>query len=156
MNIVNFNETVAAKLHQVAPVAVALLAALNPASAQDIGAGQTAFVQCAACHSIDGSNGTGPSLQGIAGRKAGSFPGFEYSRAMKANTAVWDAATLGAYLSDPHGMVPGNLMPFAGILDATQRANLVAYLLTLPPRRLASVTATLAVSTSNAQAAPRH
>ncbi len=121
--------------------AIALLLVLHPAQAQDIAAGRAAFVQCAACHSIDGSNGTGPSLQGVAGRKAGSFPGFEYSRAMKANATVWDAASLNAYLSDPHGMVPGNLMPFAGLADASQRANLVAYLLSLPPRGLAGISA---------------
>ena len=156
MKNVKFKRWVMANRYRHALVAGAWLIAVNAASAQDIGAGQTAFVQCAACHSIDGSNGAGPSLQGIAGRKAGSFPGFEYSRAMKANNTVWDAATLGAYLSDPHGLVPGNLMPFAGLLDATQRANLVAYLLTLPPRRLASVTATHAAATSYAQHAPLH
>ena len=120
--------------------AMVLLLALHPANAQDIAAGKAAFTQCAACHSINGSNGIGPSLQGLAGRKAGSFPGFEYSRAMKANATVWDAQSLNAYLGDPHGMVPGNLMPYSGLADAVQRANLVAYLLTLPPQGLAGIT----------------
>lgn len=43
-------------------------------------------------------------------------------------------------LGDPHGMAPGNLMPFAGLTDATQRANLIAYLIALPPRSLAGIT----------------
>ena len=156
MKIVKSNLSVKTNLSRLTLVASALLLALNPASAQDISAGQAVFVQCAACHSIDGSNGAGPSLQGIAGRKAGSFPGFEYSRAMKANATVWDVASLDAYLSDPHGMAPGNLMPFAGLLDAKQRANLVAYLLALPPRRLAGVAATLAHSTSQVHGEPLH
>ena len=118
---------------------IVLLLALHPANAQDVAAGKAAFAQCAACHSINGSNGIGPSLQGLAGRKAGSFPGFEYSRAMKANATVWDAQSLNAYLGDPHGMVPGNLMPYSGLADAVQRANLVAYLLTLPPQGLAGI-----------------
>ncbi len=123
------------------PLAViVLLIALHPVHAQDIAAGQAVFAHCAACHSINGSNGIGPSLQGIAGRKAGSFPGFEYSRAMKANVTVWDAQSLNAYLGDPHGMAPGNLMPFLGLADAVQRADLVAYLVTLPPRGLAGIT----------------
>ena len=120
--------------------AMLLLLALHTALAQDLAAGKAAFAQCAACHSINGSNGIGPSLQGLAGRKAGSFPGFEYSRAMKANTSVWDAQSLDAYLGDPHGMVPGNLMPYSGLADAVQRANLVAYLLSLPPQSLAGIT----------------
>ena len=129
------------KLFTVMALLLASLALLAlPANAPDIAAGKAAFAQCAACHSINGSNGIGPSLQGLAGRKAGSFPGFEYSRAMKANTTVWDAQSLNAYLGDPHGMVPGNLMPYSGLADAVQRANLVAYLLALPPQGLAGIT----------------
>lgn len=105
--------------------------------AQDVAAGKAVFAACAACHSINGGHGIGPSLGGISGRRAGSVPGFEYSRAMKNNPVVWDAASLHVYLSDPHGLVPGNLMPFAGLTDAAQRAHLVAYLLSLPPTGIA-------------------
>jgi len=104
---------------------------VQPVWAQDVAAGKTAFTQCMACHSIDGSNGAGPSLKGIDGRKAGSFPGFRFSRAMKAAPHDWDAKTLEAYLADPQKLVPGNVMPFSGIADAKQRADLVAYVLTL-------------------------
>lgn len=121
-------------------MAAMLWLALPAAHAQDATAGKLVFNQCASCHSINGSNGIGPSLQGIVGRKAGSFPGFEYSRAMKANTTVWDAVSLDAYLGDPHVMAPGNLMPFLGLTDATQRANLIAYLIALPARSLAGFT----------------
>ena len=129
------------KFNQVSkPIAlVVLLLAWHTVNAQDLAAGKAAFAQCEACHSINGSNGIGPSLEGIAGRKAGSSPGFEYSRAMKANDTVWDASSLDAYLNHPHAMVPGNLMPFSGLTDARQRANLVAYLITLPPRRIAGI-----------------
>ena len=50
---------------------------------------------------------------------------------MKRAAIVWDAATLDAYLSHPQQEIPGNTMPFAGIADAKQRADLVAYLQTL-------------------------
>ncbi|MCJ0763595.1 c-type cytochrome [Variovorax terrae] len=109
----------------------ALALAFHSGHAQDAAAGKTAFAQCAACHSIDGSNGAGPSLQGIDGRKAGIFPGFRYSRAMKAAGYAWDEKTLDAYLADPQKAIPGNVMPFSGVSDAKQRADLVAYLKTL-------------------------
>lgn len=110
---------------------LALLAAAGTAHAQDATAGKAVFAQCAACHSIDGSNGAGPTLQGVVGRKAGSFAGFRYSRAMKGAGYAWDAAKLDAYLADPQKALPGNVMPFSGITDAKQRADLVAYLATL-------------------------
>ncbi len=102
-----------------------------PAHAQDASAGKGVFAQCAVCHSVDGSNGVGPSLQGIVGRNAGTFAGFRYSRAMKAANRTWDATTLDTYIADPQKAVPGNVMPFSGIPDAKQRADLIAYLKTL-------------------------
>ena len=101
------------------------------AQAQDAAAGKAAFAQCAACHSIDGSNGVGPSLQGVVGRKVGNFPGFRYSRAMKSAAFSWDASHLDAYLTDPQTALPGNVMPFSGVADTRARADLVAYLQTL-------------------------
>lgn len=101
------------------------------AQAQEVAAGRTAFAQCSACHSVDGTNGVGPSLKGVVGRKAGSFPGFRYSRAMKGAGFKWDDKTLAAYLADPQKVVPGNVMPFSGVADEKQRADLVAYLMTL-------------------------
>ena len=110
----------------------ATLAIATPfAHAQDAAAGKAVFAQCTACHSIDGSNGVGPSLQGVVGRKAGSLAGFRFSRAMKASTLTWDAASLDAYIADPQKALPGNVMPFSGIPDAKQRADLIAYLKTL-------------------------
>jgi cytochrome c len=101
------------------------------ARAQDAGVGKAAFAQCTACHSVDGSNGVGPSLQGVVGRKVGSLAGFHYSRAMKSTAYSWDAAHLDAYLANPQAAIPGNVMPFSGVADAKQRADLVAYLQTL-------------------------
>jgi cytochrome c len=104
---------------------------VGSAHAQDADAGKELFSQCAACHSIDDANGAGPGLKGIVGRKAGDFPGFRFSRAMKNARTVWDAKTLDAYIADPQAAIPGNVMPYSGLTDATQRADLVAYLLTL-------------------------
>ena len=109
----------------------ALVCAANAAPAQDATAGKAAFAPCAACHSVNGSNGAGPSLQGVVGRKAGVFEGFRYSRAMKAAGTTWDVASLDAYIADPQKAIPGNVMPFSGMPDAKARADIVAYLGTL-------------------------
>jgi cytochrome c len=109
----------------------ALLCAGTAASAQDAAAGKAAFARCAACHSVEGDNGVGPSLQGVTGRKAGSLAGFRYSRAMKSAGITWDAASLEAFIADPQHAVPGNVMPFSGVPDAKERADIVAYLATL-------------------------
>ena len=104
---------------------------MGAAQAQDVQKGQKVFAQCAACHSADARNGVGPGLKGIIGRKAGTAPGFHYSHAMKKFGKTWDASTLNAYLANPQAVVPGNVMPFSGLPDAAQRADLVAYLGTL-------------------------
>lgn len=111
---------------------VATIAIASPfAHAQDATAGKAVFAQCTACHSVDGSNGVGPSLQGVVGRKVGTFPGFRFSRAMKAAGTTWDATTLDGYIADPQKALPGNVMPFSGVPDAKQRTDLIAYLKTL-------------------------
>ena len=66
----------------------ASLATLAPAAAwaadADLTMGQDIFqAQCSACHSNQpGVNGIGPSLAGVAGRKAGSLQGFHYTPAI--------------------------------------------------------------------------
>ena len=110
-----------------APIALALA----PAHAQDAAAGGMAFQQCAECHSPGTADGAGPGLKGVAGRRAGAKEGFIYSPAMKKAAVVWDAATLDAFLADPRAVVPGTTMAFAGVGDAKERADLVAYLKTL-------------------------
>jgi cytochrome c len=108
-----------------------LLCAGATASAQDAAAGKPAFAVCSACHSVEGSNGVGPGLQGVLGRKVGSSPGFHYSPAMKAVATTWDAASLNAFIAHPQQAIPGNAMPFAGVADAKVRSDIVAYLGTL-------------------------
>jgi cytochrome c len=113
-----------------ATLAGALLAAVA-SNAQNTASMSGAFNQCSVCHSVDGSNGTGPTLKGIIGRRAGSVPGFRYSRAMKSAAITWDASALDRYLTDPQALVPGNVMPFSGVSDGAQRAAIIAYLKTL-------------------------
>jgi cytochrome c len=101
------------------------------AGAQDAAAGKQVFTQCSVCHSVDGSNGVGPTLRGIVGSKAGEVPGFRFSRAMKGSNITWDDKTLNDFVADPQKAIPGNLMPFSGLADAKQRADVIVYLNTL-------------------------
>jgi cytochrome c len=99
--------------------------------AQNTTASSGVFGQCEVCHSVDGINGTGPTLKGVVGRQSGTVPGFRYSRAMKSAGITWDDKSLDRYLADPQELVPGNVMPFSGIVDSAQRAALIAYLKTI-------------------------
>ncbi|WP_247494513.1 cytochrome c family protein [Bradyrhizobium sp. 164] len=72
---------------------------------------------------------TGPSLAGLWGRKAGSLPSFErYSDALKSSGIVWDDRSLDGWLTDPDRMVLDNEMPFNGIKNPQDRADLLAFL----------------------------
>ncbi|HEX3665511.1 MAG TPA: c-type cytochrome [Rhizomicrobium sp.] len=95
--------------------------------------GSALYSRCYICHSNTkgASNRMGPNLFGVIGRKAGTYPGFDYSPAMKKAGFVWTVAKLDAYLADPQKIVPGNNMPLGGIADARQRADIAAYLATL-------------------------
>ena len=110
------------------------LAAALPlgAAAEDAAMGREAYAACAACHEAAGaSTAHGPSLHGVAGRRAGALEDFRYSRAMARSGITWTAETLDAYLADPPNYLPGNRMAFAGIPDTGVRRAIVAYLLTL-------------------------
>ena len=90
------------------------------------------FAICAACHSTEpGKTIYGPSLAGVAERKAGSLPGYAYSDAIRKSGLRWNAATLDMWLASPQKLVPGTRMPFAGIADPVARKQVVDYLLTL-------------------------
>jgi len=53
---------------------------------------------------------------------------YRYSRALKRSGIIWTADTLDAFIADSQQFVPANRMPYAGMPDATDRADLIAYL----------------------------
>ncbi|MGG5822949.1 c-type cytochrome [Falsiroseomonas sp. HW251] len=108
--------------------AVALLASASLAEAADPARGQELFALCQACHTLNGENGTGPTLKGVVGRQAGAVAGFRYSPAMRRANLVWDDANLERFLADPQDVIRGNRMPFDGVPSAQDRADIVAYL----------------------------
>jgi cytochrome c len=92
-------------------------------------AGKAVFAQCRTCHVTDaGVNKTGPSLNGIIGRKSGSVPGFAYSPANAASGVIWTKEKLFQYLEKPQRVIPKTKMIYAGLPDAQKRADLIAYL----------------------------
>ena len=119
-------------IHATAFAALASLAISSQtfAAEGDPARGQRLFGACAACHSLQSDqNMTGPSLAGLWQRKAGSVETFaRYSAALKSANIVWDDKTLDQWITDPQHVVPGNQMTFPGITDASQRADLLAFL----------------------------
>ena len=94
----------------------------------DAGKGEKVFNKCKACHKVDGSNGTGPYLNGVVGRAIDSAEGFGYSGALAALGDSWTPEALDAFLTNPKGAAPGTSMGFAGLGKASDRVNVIAYL----------------------------
>jgi cytochrome c len=118
------------KVHLTAVATVALtLAQGAPALGADGDPtrGEQLYRRCQGCHSID-ANRVGPRHAGLFGRHAGSLDDYNYSDAMRASGVVWDETTLDQFLTAPRKFIPGTKMPFAGIADAQERADLIAYL----------------------------
>jgi cytochrome c len=88
--------------------------------------------QCAMCHATTpGAPGIGPYLAGIYNKPAASTPGYQFSSALIAAHLTWNAPTLDKFLTSPQAAVPGTKMPYAGLPDAGQRADVIAYLASL-------------------------
>src|SRR5690606_5890858 len=60
----------------------------------DAAAGEKVFGKCKACHKLDGTDGTGPHLNGVVGRAVASISGFNYSDGMKAHGGDWTPEAL--------------------------------------------------------------
>ncbi|MGC2786577.1 MAG: cytochrome c family protein [Roseiarcus sp.] len=108
----------------------ALLTSMSASMAQDAAAGEKVFMKCKICHQIgEGAhNMVGPVLNGVVGRKAGSYSGYHYSDANKNSGITWDEAELKKYLKDPKGVVPGTKMVFPGLQSEQDIDNVIAYL----------------------------
>jgi cytochrome c len=110
--------------------AVVLAGSVTGASAQDAALGEKVFLKCKACHQIGegAKDAVGPVLNGVVGRPAGTYPGYNYSDANKNSGLVWDEATLKEYLKNPRAKVPGTKMIFPGLPKDEDIDNVIAYL----------------------------
>ncbi len=113
--------------------AAAALVSLPALAAGDAANGEKVFKKCKACHAVEeGKNKVGPSLYNIIDAPVGAVEKYKYSKAMKAygeGGAVWDVATLEAYLEAPRKAVKGTKMAFAGLKKPEDRADVIAYLM---------------------------
>ncbi len=118
----------AAAPEQVPPIAPLLAKA-------DVKTGeQFAHRVCIACHTFDkgAKPGIGPNLYGIVGGPHDHEEGFNYSPALeKFKGQPWTFDALNEWLLKPGADVPGTRMTFAGIPNAQQRADVIAYLRSL-------------------------
>ena len=107
-----------------------LVLGLEARAAGDAARGAKVFQACLACHSAQpGEHLTGPSLAHIWNRKAGTVEDFlRYSDAMTKSGVVWDDASLDKWLANPQRFLPGTNMTFAGMQEAKDRQDVIAYL----------------------------
>jgi Cytochrome c2 len=94
----------------------------------DADAGGALWRNCQSCHKLDGTNGTGPHLDGVVGRPIDAVDGFNYSGALLQLGDTWTVEALFHFLRDPRGAAPGTRMSFRGLANAQDRVNLIRYL----------------------------
>ena len=97
-------------------------------AAADAGAGERVFRQCSSCHRLDGSNATGPHLDGVVGRQIATVSDYAYSDALAGHGGDWTPENLSAFLAGPSDWAPGTKMTYNGLASIEDRANLIAYL----------------------------
>ena len=120
--------------------AVALMALSGPALAEgDATKGKAAYAKCGICHQVGPGAKTlvGPELNGTIGRKAASVADYPYSPGMKKlgeEGFTWTEANIDKWIADPKAMIADSPMAlaFPGIPDAGERADIIAYLKTVP------------------------
>jgi cytochrome c len=102
-----------------------------PYASADRDNGQRLAQMCKACHTIGkgGVSMVGPNLYGFFGTPAGSAEGYPYSAALQEAEFVWTPRALDAWLAQPARFLPGNRMSFPGVSRASDRADMIAYLL---------------------------
>lgn len=108
---------------------VAALAAWGSAglAAED---GEALFVQqCQTCHTLNLAEPPrqGPTLARVMGRKAGTVPGFPYSKGLKTAGFEWTPERMDKWIADPQAMISDSYMAYHQP-DPAIRAKVVEYL----------------------------
>ena len=87
--------------------------------------------RCSACHTLADSSGdiAGPNLWGVFDRVAGSKEGFGFSDALVDADFEWTPDTLDAWLADPQGYLPGNIMGIPEAVPEADRKNIISFML---------------------------
>ena len=92
---------------------------------------QTFQGRCSACHTLadDSADITGPNLWGVFDRVAGSKANFNFSETLKRADFQWSPDRLDAWLADPQGYLPGNIMGIPEPVPARDRLALISFML---------------------------
>jgi cytochrome c len=110
---------------------IAFAASTGTSLAQDAGAGEQVFRRlCLPCHDVgpEAKTKLGPPLNGIDGRKAGTFEGYNYSEANKSSGITWNEGDFPSYIRAPMQAMPGTRMAFVGIKNDKDIVDLWVYL----------------------------
>lgn len=119
-----------------AVLGAALVWSASAYAAGDAAKGQSLFVsKCKMCHAVGATAkpGVGPVQNSLIGSTAGARAGFNYSASMKEageKGFTWTEENVDKFLENPKAVVAGTKMGFAGLKDAQDRADVIAYLKT--------------------------
>jgi cytochrome c len=117
----------------VAFAASAIAQDVQPLLPGDADAGAQIYgTECRGCHAVS----IAPTLRGLVGRPIASVESFlGYSEGLKKKSGeAWTEASVDLFLASPQAFAPGTLM-VKTIADAQQRADIIAYIASLPPPR---------------------
>ena len=105
-------------------------AAITAPTAGDADAGAEVYRSvCKECH----GNSLAPTLRGVIGRPIASVTSFDYSDGLLAKKSMtWTRENLDTFLNSPQDFAPGTEMKKKD-LNPQARADVIAYLATLPP-----------------------
>ena len=115
-----------------AGAAVAAAPTLEELRNADYMKGKNAFQgRCSACHTLadSSSNIAGPNLWGVFERVAGSKDDFTYSATLKSADFEWSPDRLDAWLADPAGYLPGNVMGIPEAVPDEDRVNIISFVM---------------------------
>ena len=92
---------------------------------------QTFQGRCSACHTLADDSGdiAGPNLWGVFDRQAGGKEGFQYSETLSKADFEWTPDQLDAWLADPQGYLPGNIMGIPEPVPEADRLSLISFML---------------------------
>jgi cytochrome c len=114
-----------------------LIAPQDASAAGDVAKGEAVYKkQCVICHdTAAGKHKVGPSLHGVAGRKAGTAEGYKLYRGLRDATWTWDDKSLDAYLVDPPAFTKSKTGQTGSMVyklgNRQDRDDVIAYLKTL-------------------------
>ena len=92
--------------------------------------GKNVAKKCLQCHTFEkgGLNKIGPNLYGVLGKKFAHMAGFAYSTALSKMQGTWTFEELNKMIYKPGKFVSGTKMAFAGLKEAKDRADVIAYI----------------------------